>query len=494
MKISNKLSLAAIFLGVSCMNASTQKDQEQPNIVFVLADDLGWNGLSSYGNSHVNTPNIDRLAEEGVKFTDAYAMPQCSPTRFTFMTGQYSARTNMNAVVKEKHVMPFARMIQPESTRILPPESITIGKVMRTAGYSVGTIGKWHVDLNESENKKLLGNEKYLDQYGFDALKVIDNIPDEPKNVMNYTNAALNYLDVNRDKPSLVYIAHNTVHTKLEAPADLIQKYVKKGYTKSPDSQGSFENKPTADYLAMIDYLDKSIGVLMEGIRELNLPRETLVIFMSDNGGLDRVWDCAPLRRGKGSEYEGGVRVPLVMYWPGRIEAGKIVTEPVHIVDMFPTFMELGKGKINEEYIVDGESLLPLMLDQGSFEREAIYMNTPLYIPHYNKTPSCFIRMGDYKLIKFYGDYLEEDDFKKIFPQPKIELFNLRDDLSEKNDLSKIMPEKANEMEKMLDAWLKETGAKTPVVNKNFDPERWRFATAHKVDENGESIYGGIEE
>lgn len=464
---------------------------DPPNIVFVLADDLGWNGLSCYGNKHVETPHLDKLAEEGVLFTDAYAMPQCSPSRFTFLTGQYAARTNMNAVIKEKHVMPYARMIQPESTRILPPKHTTIGKIMRDAGYSVGTIGKWHVDLREEQNKEMLGNDAYYDQYGFDAIPRSKFVEDDPKNVMNYTRAALDYLAASKEQPVMLYLAHQTVHTKLLAPEKLIQKHVDRGYKKSPTQKGSFEDRPTADYLAMIEYLDMSIGLLMKGIRELDLPRETLVVFMSDNGGLVRVWDCAPLRRGKGSEYEGGVRVPLIMHWPGKCRAGKVVEEPVHIADLFPTFVELAGGKTNNDYIVDGESLLPLMLERGTFSREAIYMNTPLYIPHYNKTPSCFIRMGDYKLIKFYGDYLEESDYSKIVAKPKLELYNLRDDLSEHYDLSEKMPGKVNEMEKLLDAWLKETGARTPTKNKNFDPGKWKYATAHKVDENGNAIYLG---
>lgn len=484
------LSLVTLY-GCQPEKKSAITDAKQPNIVFALVDDLGWNAISSYGNRHVETPNIDRLANEGMRFTDAYAMPQCSPTRFTFLTGQYCARTNMNAVVKEKHVMPYARMIQPESTRILPPESVTIGKVLREAGYNVGTVGKWHVDLSETLNKQKLGIDKYMDQYGFDYMPIIDGIPDEPKEVINYTKATLDYLDANRNRPTFAYLAHHTVHTKMAAPAELIEKYVARGYKKSPTVQGVIEDRPTADFLAMIDYLDQSIGVLADGIQALNLPRETLIIFMSDNGGLSRVWDCSPLRRGKGSEYEGGVRVPLIMHWPGRIEAGKVVNEPVHIVDIFPTLMELADGEVEKEYILDGKSLVPLMLQKGNFTREAIYMNTPLYIPHYNKTPSCFIRMGDYKLIKFYGDYLEESDLEKIVPQAKIELFDVRNDISEQFDLADAMPVKVKKMEAMLNDWLEETGAKMPVMNPNFDAEKWKNASSHSVDEKGNSL--GIE-
>ena len=460
---------------------------DPPNIVFVLIDDMGWSWQECYGNNFVKTPNIDRLAREGIKFTDAYAMPQCSPSRFTLITGQYSARTNMNAVIMEKHVMPYAPMIQPESIRVLPIDAVNIGKVMRKAGYHVGHVGKWHFDVAEGRNRKLLGSEKYLKQYGFDKMIAAENIEYDPKSVMSYTNATLNYLASHQDQPVFAYLAHHTVHTKLDAPEDLIQKYVELGYEKSPDMR-PLEKMPTANILAMIEYLDQSIGRLMDGIEALKLKRETLVIYMSDNGGHAKVMDSSPLRRGKGSEYEGGVRVPLIMHWPESFESGRVIEEPVHIVDLFPTFMELTKGEVDNDYILDGKSLVPLMLNKGSFEREAIYMNTPLYIPHYNKTPSCFIRMGDYKLIKFYGDYLEEKDFSKIIPEAKIELYNLRNDISEQYDLSESMPERASEMEKMLNEWLKETGAKMPVKNENFNPEKWSYATSHRVDEDGNII------
>lgn len=464
--------------------AETATPSAKPNIVFVLVDDMGWNGVGCFGNKLVPTPHIDKLAEQGAKFTSAYALPQCSPTRFAFMTGQWEARTNHTAVVLEKHVMPCAAMIQPESNRTLDKKAMNVARMLGQAGYHAGTIGKWHVDVGEKgSEKKKLGEAAYTAQWGWDSIesKKSPKEDEDHKNVMSNTHGVLNYLDTHRDKPSLAYLAHNTVHTIVEAPEHLIQKYVDKGYKRSENPQPGFEERPVADYLAMIDYLDESIGFLMAGIEKLQLERETIVIFMSDNGGLYRAWDNAPLRRGKGSEYEGGIRVPLIVHWPEKIKAGQVIDKPVHIVDMFPTMMEIAGGSVGD-YHLDGQSILPLVDGRGGFEREAIYMHAPLYIPHYHKTPSSLIRTDDYKLIYFHGDSVHEDDYKKIIPGERYELYHIRDDISEQHDLAEEMPEKTAELKAKLHEWLKETGAKMPVTNPDFDPEKWTEKTSSKVD------------
>jgi uncharacterized sulfatase len=242
-----------------------------------------------------------------------------------------------------------------------------------------------------------------------------------------------------------------------------------------------------ADFLAMIEHLDDSIGVLMAGIEKLQLGRETIVVFMSDNGGLFRVWDNLPLRRGKGSEYEGGIRVPLIVHWPAKIKAGQEIDKPVHIVDLFPTLMEIAGGSVGG-YHLDGKSILPLMDGRGGFEREAIYMHTPLYIPHYNKTPSSLIRTDEYKLIYFHGDSVQEDDYKMIIPGERYELYRIREDISEKHDLAKAMPAKTAELKAKLHAWLKATGAQMPVLNPDFDPARWQYKTSSSVDYLGNIV------
>ena len=463
------------------------KPRPQPNIVFVLVDDLGWNGVGCYGNKIVPTPHIDRLAREGARFTAAYVLPQCSPTRFAFMAGQWEARTNHTAVIFEKHGLINARLIQPESNRKLDKQAMNVGRMLKQAGYHVGQVGKWHVDVAEKgPEKRDMGAAAFLAQWGWELMEPAKNFEPKPddKNVMEHTNAVLRFLDTHRDKPSLAYLAHNTVHTKVEAPERLIKKYVDRGFKKSGGPQPKIEDRPVADYLAMIEYLDDSIGVLMAGIGKLQLGRETVVIFMSDNGGLARVWDNSPLRRGKGSEYEGGIRVPLIMHWPQEVKAGQEIDKPVHVVDLFPTLMEIARGNVSG-YHLDGKSLLPLTNGKGGFEREAIYLHAPLYVPHYNKTPSSVIRTDDFKLIYFHGDYVHEDDYQKIISGERYELYRIREDISETRDLANALPEKTAELKTKLHAWLKETGAQMPVLNPRFDPNKWKQSIYSNVDYRG---------
>ncbi|MCM8530929.1 MAG: sulfatase, partial [Lentisphaeraceae bacterium] len=456
------------------------------NIIFLLIDDMGWSWPSCYGNEIIKTPNMDLLSNGGARFTDAYSMAQCSPARFAFLTGQSAARTNYTAVVSEKHQLPFARLIQPESKRSLSPNTINLGHQLKKAGYRVGHAGKWHVDIKAKHSYKSIGRKEYFAQYGFDMIKG-PSLKNDSKRVMSMTKGAIEYLQKDQTKPCFVYLAHHTVHTKLEAPKHLVEKYINLGYKVSTDLYGKIEERPSAEFLGMLEYLDQSLGLLMKGVKEMDSKRQTLIVFMSDNGGLSRVWNNKPLQRGKGTEYEGGIRVPLVMYWPGRIKAGQEINEPVHMTDMFPTFLKLGQASVPEGYPLDGKDVFPLVTG-GEFKREAIYIHMPLYIPHYGTTPSSIIRMGDYKLIKFYGDYLNGDDASKIYAESKIELFNVRNDLAESKNLALEMPDKAKLMEEKLMSWLEERNAKLPIMNPNFDVEKWNKSLGRKVDVHGNFI------
>lgn len=490
-------TLVMLTLASSTVVTATKPESQsdRPNIVLVLIDDLGWNGTASYGNKLVKTPHIDKLAAEGAQFNAAYAMAQCSPTRFAFMTGQYAARTNHTAVIMEKHCMPYARMIQPESNRSMDKNLFNVGRMLKQAGYHVGQVGKWHVDLGEmGPQRKVLGRD-YIAQWGWEEMKSSPDfkLEDDAKGVMKMTNAALHYLDTHRDQPAFAYLAHHTVHTRVEAPERLVQKYIDKGFARALSKQPKISERHCADFLAMIDYVDESIGYLMEGIEELQLERETIVIFMSDNGGLERLWDMAPLRRGKGSEYEGGIRVPLIVHWPSKVAAGQVIDKPVHIIDLYPTFMEIAGGDAGSHHL-DGVSILPLMDGRGGFDRAAIYMHTPLYIPHYNKTPSSLIRTDDYKLIYFHGDYLHENDYKTVIPGERYELYRINEDISEQQNLTDAMPEKTAELKAKLHAWLEETGAQMPVINPDFDPDGWQFKTSSRLDYQGNVILRDVSE
>ena len=465
--------LFLLFTILFCVSSSAD---DRPNVIFILIDDLGYNGISCFGNELVDTPNIDSFAKKGMKFTDAYAMPQCSPTRAAFLTGQYCARTKMTSVVKEFVNMPKAAVIDHDPVRVLPMSVYTIGKMFRDAGYVSATSGKWHVDLNESENKQKLGKEKYFDSYGFSMFPKGETEGD-PKRVMAHTTGLIEFIRQNKDKPFFAYLAHNTVHTALEAPKEYVDKYVAKGFKKYPSVPHS------AEYLAMIDYLDYSVGLITVELDKQGLTDNTMIVFMSDNGGHYKIWGKhGDLRRGKGAIHEGGIRVPMIVQWPKAVKAGKVCDIPVHIVDWYATFLDLVNGKKPQDHILDGESLLPLLKEEAELQREAIMVHTPNYVANYHKTPATMVRKGDYKLIHFYGDQIDDFNSKKLIPGEAYALYNLRKDIGEKYNLIESHPEKFQELKKEMARLLNETGAYIPSQNLNFDLADWDFKIKSEAD------------
>lgn len=453
--------------------------EQKPNIVFILADDLGWNGVSCFGNGHVATPHIDRLAAEGMKFTQAYVLSQCLPTRAALFSGQYGARTRLTSVETESPI--YAPLISPGRAEELPPSTYTIFEMLRDAGYATGMSGKWHLG-------KTVGAEQLLKRYGIDYFHDFGvqyvgacqaDVAD--KKVTAITDDMLEFIEQKHDETFVAYLAHQSVHTPFEAPANLVDKYVAQGFRRSSTSDGVFAERVAADILAMIDHLDQSVGRVMAKLEELGIAHHTLVVFLSDNGGLTRVWDNAPLRGGKGQLYEGGLRVPMIVRWPGRIQPGTTCKTPVHVVDIFPTLMEIAGGTVKGNQVLDGVSLMPLLQQTGQLDREAIYSHHPEYVVAFAKTPCSMIRKGDYKLIHYFGDYLDpagcEPKAGKLSGRfvlgSKNELFNLAADPSEQRDLSSEMPEKVAELMIDLRAWWQETDAQFPRPNPSMDPSQW---------------------
>ena len=439
------LGAATVALG-GCATAPPLANKRKPNIVFILADDLGWSDLGCYGNRFHETPTLDRLATQGMRFTDAYAAcPVCSPTRASILSGQYPAHVGVTDFIPG-HWRPYEKLRVPTNrTQYLPLDIVTLAKALKPAGYVSAMIGKWHLG-GKDHNPKLQGFD--VEQLGG------QNRSD--KRVTAYTDGALEFIEQNRDKPFFLYLSHNTVHIPLEAPQELVDKY------KNKPKPATGVNNPT--YAAMVEHLDRSTERVLDKLDELDLANDTVVIFFSDNGGLRQIYTGngpivtanAPLRDEKGTLYEGGIREPLIVRWPGVVKAGSQCDVPVTSVDFYPTFLDIvGAGKPGGQPL-DGRSLLPLLRGKGRFADRAIYWHYPHY---HHSTPAGALREDDWKLIEFFED-------------GTLELYNLRDDLGEENNLAALFPRRTAKLQRKLAAWRRKIDAAMPEPNPDFDPAR----------------------
>ncbi len=442
---------------------------------------MGWNALSCYGNKDIATPNLDRLAAQGMRFTSAYADAQCSPTRAAFLSGQYGARTGVFKVLNEKEPT-RAVMRSPDANAALSPELGTLATTLRKAGYTTGISGKWHIANNSSVAPlRKHGDGKYFDKYGFDFAGAANGADHhEDKTVTAITDDIIGFIEANKDKPWFAFVSHFSPHTPLEAPEALIEKQVSRGFKRADGNEGKSTERPIANYLAMLEHLDIEVGRLLAKLDELKLSDNTVVIFTSDNGGLSRVTKNAPLREGKGAPYEGGIRVPLIVRWPGTVKAGNECDVPVHTVDYYPTYTAIAGATVPESHTLDGESLLPLLQQTGQLPRIALHWHLPTYTTNYGRTPCAIIREGDWKLIHWFGDYLDTthstpDDkpYGKLIIGERTEVYNIREDICESKDLATARPKKTAHLLNALNVWLNRTHAKLPTPNPDFNEKRW---------------------
>lgn len=462
--------------------------QPRPNILFILTDDQGWATLGCYGSKKVPTPHLDRLASEGMRFTDAYVMPQCTPTRAALFTGQHTARNGMWHVIPW-YGLPWARMQEPAFREQLPREWPTLPKELRKAGYATGMAGKWHLTSGADGDYVQL---KAGDAHGFDFVasrgpgtqnegdKWVDHLTDSAIGFIRAHQTKNEEQGTKNPKPWFFYLAHHTLHGVVSAPAELVKKHRDAG---APE-EGMFN----ATYLAAIEHLDTSIGRLMAALDEMKQRENTLVVFLSDNGGLDtnynigsaqltvnkQEFDNTPLRAGKGSPYEGGIRVPCLVRWPTQVKAGQVCTTPVHITDWMPTLLEVAgalapSDSAKAETTLDGIDISPLFRGEALPERP-LYFHMPLYDLRWAATPCAVIREGDWKLVEHFGDSFDAD--LRYQPGRKLELFNLRADLSESHDLSTTEKARADAMSAKLHTRLKSIPAPIPVENPHFDATR----------------------
>lgn len=433
--------------------------RRKPNILLILLDDLGWMDLGCQGNPRVDTPHIDRLAQQGMRFTDAYAAaPVCSPTRAAVLTGLSPARLRItNHIPDQKGFIPDgAKVLPAEMLDHLPLERVTVAERLQEAGYATGFFGKWHLAGRAGpEGKGLVefypehqgftvnvggcshaGPPTYFDPYRIHTLpnrRPGEYLPDR------MADEVIQFMRTHRDGPFLAFLWEYAVHYPMEAPTDLVKKY------KSRVGPGVKDPR----YAAMTEAMDAAIGKILTALDDLGLRDNTLVIFTSDNGPFLGVADAKPLRSGKGHLYEGGIRVPLIVRWPAHVRPGSVCSAPVISMDFYPTILAAAGISQDVSEPLDGESLMPLLKQAGALKRQAIYFHYPNYAFHRSNRLGSAIRRGDYKLIEF-------------FDEASVELYNLRDDVGETQDLSAKRPEVATSLRSELVRWREASGAAMP--------------------------------
>ena len=510
-RISLLTFTAALFCGIA--------QAKSPNIVFFLVDDLGWSDVGCFGSEFYETPNIDQLAKEGVKFTNAYAACHvCSPTRASILTGKYPARLNLTDWLPGRRDFPFQRLKNVEINQHLPEAEITIAEKLKELDYATGIFGKWHLGRKPSDPTA----------HGFDI-----HLPDVPSNWRTFhgpfgmktfeskkgdyltdriTDEALTWIESNKDKPFFLYMSHFAVHDPIEGRADLVEKYRKKlaAQKKSdkpdfvlegnPDGFDDLSDEELADlikldefsrhgvlpqrmikvrqkqenieFAAMVESVDQSLGRIVSKLEELGIGEETIIIFFSDNGGMsvmnvgnpsrsvaedaiDKAYSTSslPLRGAKGWLYEGGVRVPMIVKWPGQSKAASVVAEPVISTDFYPSILEM----IGQQGgTPDGKSFAAALKGER-FERGPVFWHFPHYSNHGMQSPAAAIRDGDFKLIEY-------------FENGSVQLFNLAEDIGEKQNLAESNEAKADELLKKLHDWQESVGAKMMEDNPEYDP------------------------
>jgi arylsulfatase A-like enzyme len=438
---------------------------ERPNIILILCDDLGWADLGCYGSTYHKTPHLDRLAASGVRFTDAYAAcPVCSPTRASLLTGRYPQRYNLTDWLPGRPDRPDQKLLRPKINQQLPLEEITVAEALKPAGYVCGHVGKWHLggkgfgpqqqgfDLNIAGDQTGTARSYFAPFTSKDGTVMpgLETAPDGEYLTDRLTAEAEKFIDANRDRPFFLYLAHYAPHIPLRARPELVAKY-------RPGKHGE-QGNPT--YAAMLESIDDGVGRILQKLDDLKLAGRTVVVFNSDNGGLATLEGSSmaatyngPLREGKGYLYEGGIRVPLLVRWPGVARAGTTCNVPVSSIDFFPTVLDA--CGVTSEAKLDGASLVPL-LKGGDLKREALYWHYPHYA-NQGSRPGGAVRAGAYKLIEFYEN-------------GRRELYDLSRDVSEARNLIAGKPEVAKELAAKLDAWRKDVGARMMTPNPDYLP------------------------
>jgi len=475
--------LIALLPALTALQAAGQiKPASRPNIVFILADDLGWADLPVYGNRFNEAPNLTRLAGHGMRFTDAYAAaPVCSPSRASIMSGQCPARVGITDFIPG-HWRPYEKVTVPTNrTQYLPTGIVTVAEALKAAGYATAYFGKWHLGDQKENHPSRQGFDEANIGQGYFNVRFNPAREDSKEKIMaeRLADFGIDFIERNKAKPFFLFLSHWDVHVQFDAEQPRIDKFLKKPAVADYPCH--------AVYAAMIEDLDHSVGRVLDKLDALGLRENTLVVFFSDNGGQisnDRYPGVeeakmpvlapskqgiyrgnplayiatanTPLRGEKGTLFEGGIREPLIMSWPGQIRSGSVCTTPVTGVDFYPTFLELAGAARSENQPLDGKSLLPEMLNGKGDPERAIYWHYPVY---HHDVPSSAVRKGAWKLVE-------------NLVEGNCALYNLQTDIGETTDVAGVFPDKTKELQALLKQWQAEVQAEFPKPNPAFDENR----------------------
>lgn len=482
MNTERVLPILVLIFGGSASLACAPSEPELPtNVVLIVIDDMGWTDTGVYGSTFYDTPNIDGLAADGARFTQFYtASPVCSPTRASLMTGRHPARLDLtNWIGGEQNGL----LTQAEYIRQLPHEQVTIGEAFRDHGFATGYIGKWH-----------LGREGYLPtSQGFDFnfavneagqpgsyfppyenpdwpitdVPDLEGDPEESYLTDRLTDVALQFIETNRERPFFLVLSHYAVHTPLQASPEAVNRYEAKAASLGTDAEEFYQSERESStklrqdhptYAAMVESTDVSVGRVLAKLADLELDERTVVVFVSDNGGLstltrrgfNQATSNVPLRAGKGWLYDGGIRVPLIIRWPGTVSAGTVVDNPVMSVDLFPTLLAMAGLPTRPELHIDGTNFVGAMTGGADDSHEPLYWHFPHYHGSGNR-PGGAVRIGDLKLVEWFED-------------GSVELYDLSVDLGERHDLAQERPDDVARLHEALEAWREEVGANMPTA------------------------------
>jgi len=464
----NRILLAVgLFLLTAGHALTAGEPANRPNVIVILADDLGWTDLACYDSDLHETPHLDRLAKNGMRFTQSdSACTVCSPTRAALMTGKYPARLRITDWIPG--LMPDnPKLLVPIWTKHLPTTETTLARLFRSMGYITALIGKWHLGGEDYYPHKhgfdinIAGTDKAAPPSYFAPWKIptLSEGKDGEYLTDRLGDEAVKFIEKNKDRPFFLYMPHFAVHTPIQGRADLVDKY------KAKLKAGLTHNN--AAYAAMLESLDATVGRIRSKLQELKLDDNTIIIFTSDNGGRVPTTSNRPLRFGKASAYEGGVRVPLIVHWPGVTKAGRVSDTPVITMDLFPTLVEMARLKDAPKH--DGVSLAPLLRDTGGLTRTELFWHYPHH-QHYQlggAMPYGAIRSGDFKLIEFFNDM-------------SVELYDIKNDIGEQKNLVKERPKLVEELRTRLHTWRRDVGAQMPTPNPKYDAKRPEYTPPPK--------------